>query len=1364
MPGYDPTGGSGGTGGGPQEGVPGGIPQPPPEEDENGNGTQFSQEYGDASAGEEGTSPPPPEETNTQNNNDEPPPPTPSPAAAAESPPDGNEVDGGMVDATSEAPAPDDMPTYSYSIFHEHEQKTGYVPIQTSCYRFFPIGKEKITWMNGILFWPVIDAYPDNAGQGFNWLGGKKVDIVRGHTGTFWVHQPGGIFSQFGIDMNICPPLQCAWSAPMAKEGVKNRISYNNYGGPVKPEHIVFEFASSGPDDDKPIVIPGYRVLVAPSDNLNYIDNLVDDLTVEPGVGGTYGISTISAMLRLTPEYQELLKKYGNLFPQWQDDGAFGIFNLTQAELEQLPPLSELPYWRPYERTADYGFRINGWTPPPGIDGIQPGIPYNRETIILKTNKKDIIIPAPTGDPVGKYTKELRFEGSAFLRQVQKINEDYKTYEAFKSLSDINHQAPWLKNDHVAAFATALDADLVQTPNSHYVKVESQYNFYVPEYENLIFDNDELISESLLPSLSCVGAEEFNLEVFWNEGLLKLHDPSSVNGKLLKNVHDHLTLARRVKKVFLDSLSTKQIDKDFDDASDNTGKEKDKGQYFVKWSEALQKAIGSPDSPALPDDLLAIRNQFNSQIILPELPFWNTVRPFDPSATTAATGDPGGSLPEPAPMAGKASKDPLAFKDRKRMFPAHVHIKIGKGASAKDSTLLRLLMKHSLEVALLRAVQERVDNLVFSDGVIGDTKGFWQNNYYESGTGDWDMFSVPYVSGPTPAYSYIDYQSDKYPANTDTIGNDLMFYRNPFPEAKTDGSQVLDTPGDIIPGTSSRSWLHWFMIEGQDSYEALPNENSYPGPVTNIVAAVGDGIEASVLRTHSNSVYDESEDPDKTSRILYTTNFIHEVNELLREKTRTFEQIMNGVLACEEILFWRIEKNKRLPNGELTPIQNFYLINDFTKNEIDFVDTQVKYAGQYVYKIYAWKAIFGTETGYRFPQSYFSTTKGGEAGIPAMDLGPEADQLMADYASGDEYAAYGDSNMDPNEIDTISSDDPNVIAAGVTSLLDEPTVSIEANQRWQLILNALSFPSVRILEVPFYETAPQVILDRPPLPPEIEVCPYKNVDDTILIRLTSATGEVKKMFPQAILEEDTSKFFNNYLSEHNIQSDFGTNLIINTALAEASGIDVNEGVSQQESVEYLEALNMPLTFRSDDPPSAFEIFMLGPDPETGTPRPPNSYIDFQKAERMVLPINYGTSIALRPNIEPNKKYYFTFRSVDIHGNISYPSKVYQIELVNDSGAVYLVTDIYDFPTRKRTMKKTVRKFLNIAPANDQHDWHNKAPDSVSSYVNYTPVLGDLFESSKRYKFRLTSKKSGKKLDINVKVKLTKRNTEEEKTS
>ena len=517
-------------------------------------------------------------------------------------------------------------------------------------------------------------------------------------------------------------------------------------------------------------------------------------------------------------------------------------------------------------------------------------------------------------------------------------------------------------------------------------------------------------------------------------------------------------------------------------------------------------------------------------------------------------------------------------------------------------------------------------------------------------------------------------------------------------------------------------------------------------------------------------MYDESEDPDKTSRILYTTNFIHEVNELLREKTRTFEQIMNGVLACEEILFWRIEKNKRLPNGELTPIQNFYLINDFTKNEIDFVDTQVKYAGQYVYKIYAWKAIFGTETGYRFPQSYFSTTKGGEAGVPTMGL-DEADQYLAEVAasSGKGFGEIpaevitGNTSEEPPPTEGISSDDPNVIAAGVTSLLDEPTVSIEANQRWQLILNALSFPSVRILEVPFYETAPQVILDRPPLPPEIEVYPYKNVDDTILIRLTSATGEVKKMFPQMILGEDTSKFFNNYLSEHNIKSDLGTSLLMSIALPEASGIDISS-LSQQEAVGYLESLNMPLTFRSDDPPSAFEIFMLGPDPETGTPRPPNSYIDFQKAERMVLPINYGTSIALRPNIEPNKKYYFTFRSVDIHGNISYPSKVYQIELVNDSGAVYLVTDIYDFPTRKRTMKKTVRKFLNIAPANDQHDWHNKAPDSVSSYVNYTPVLGDLFESSKRYKFRLTSKKSGKKLDINVKVKLTKRNTEEEKTS
>ena len=1401
----DPTGGSGGNpGSDTYGGVPGGIPAPSPPEEGTGEGTG-------SQGSQESSNPPPQEETNTQNNFDDPP-------AAGDAtghtgpPPEGSETDGGMTDSSSdESTLPLEVqPTYSYNTWHDHIQKTGFVPFIRSCDTWEFIGKEKVTYINGCLFWPITSAWPVSAATAFNSPGLERIDIIRGHTGTFWVHKPGGTFSQFGFDMNIGPPLQFAWSSPMAKEGVKSQISYSNYGGPKKPEHIIFEFASSVPNDGKLVIIPGYRVLVAPSDNLNYIDNLVDDLAFDPGVGGTYGISTVSAMLKLSSYYQNLLKNKGTLFPQWQDEGAIvTLGDLGAYEYPgdgpapapttiQLDPIDDLGYWLPYERIATYGFRKNGIQLPAGpFSGASIGMPYNRETIILKTNKGDIIIPAPPGGAVGQFTKEERFNGSAFLRQIEKINKDYDLYQAATEQGDINFNAPWLKNDHVVNCTTATNTKDENTLNKHYVTVESGYNFYVPEYENVISDNDYLIEESLLPNLSCVGAEEFNgfaYAVPGAPGLVlgfeykggdsegpEIIDSNSPNAKLRGNIHDHLTLTGRIEQMFVDSIKTKMLDKDFNDASDNTGKEVDKGQYFVKWAKAMQ--VVALSVPAAVEDIRRMREQFRSQIILPDLLNKDLqVMPLSFLPPNESGANPGDQqklhYPEGSSHPGevfKNSKDPLGFKDRKRMFPAYVHLKIGSGAKSKNLKLLKMLLRYSLDVALLRAIQERTDDLVFGNGDVGSTFAFWEENSYDSGTGDWDSFSTE-IDGEK--YSYIDYQANSISANTDTLGNDLMFYRNPFPEALTNSPVT-----ELTPSKSSRSWAHWFFVEGQDAYEALPNEDEYPGPARNIIAASDESIQNSILMTHSDPMDGETSDPQTALRATRMTYFVDELNSLLREKTRTFEEIMNGSLACEEILFWRIEKNKIKNDGSMEPIQNFYLINDYSKNEIDFVDTQVKYAGKYVYKIYAWKAIFGTETGYTFPESYWSTWKGGSTGIPAMGQG-EVEEFLIDFADPNSLPADQSvgSDTDPNTmINSINYDD--VAAAGVTSLLDEPTVSIEANQRWQLILNALSFPSVRIIETPFYETAPQIILDRPPLPPEVEVYPYKNVDDTMLIRLTSATGEVKKMFPQAIFTEDASKFYLNMMSEYPNSKELG-GTFGSALLAAASGIedpavlDMAIGQASAQSTlqdyatnpKYQEWYGAPLagaiTFKSDDPPAAFEVFMLGPDPETGTPRPPNSYIDFQKAERITLPIDFGTSTALRPNIESNKKYYFTFRSIDIHGNISYPSKIYQIELVNDSGAVYLVTDIYDFPIRKKTMKKPVRKFLNIAPANHQHDWQNKAPESISSYVNYTPVLGDVFEgeNNKRYKFRLTSKKSGKKLDINVKVKLTKRNTEEEKTS
>lgn len=259
-------------------------------------------------------------------------------------------------------------------------------------------------------------------------------------------------------------------------------------------------------------------------------------------------------------------------------------------------------------------------------------------------------------------------------------------------------------------------------------------------------------------------------------------------------------------------------------------------------------------------------------------------------------------------------------------------------------------------------------------------------------------------------------------------------------------------------------------------------------------------------------------------------------------------------------------------------------------------------------------------------------------------------------------------------------------------------------------------PVAEIVEVPYFTTTTSV-LSKPPPPPEISITPYRGINDTLLLSLSSTNIEVEQ-YPIPI-EEGEDKLFEMHLNAQN-------------------------------------SLDGRITFSQDDSTAFFQIYRMD--------TPPNSYADFAGKLRNTLTtllsnkekIVRATSIGHDEALLPNVKYYYTFRSVDYHGNYSNPTPVYEVELVDDSGAVYLLVKMHEFPLITNDVPSIdMKKFIEVIPALSQVTADIPINTSVPDPSDLTTVeLGNIDDAEHRiwdktFKIRLTSKKTGKKLDFNV---------------
>jgi len=265
-------------------------------------------------------------------------------------------------------------------------------------------------------------------------------------------------------------------------------------------------------------------------------------------------------------------------------------------------------------------------------------------------------------------------------------------------------------------------------------------------------------------------------------------------------------------------------------------------------------------------------------------------------------------------------------------------------------------------------------------------------------------------------------------------------------------------------------------------------------------------------------------------------------------------------------------------------------------------------------------------------------------------------------------------------------------------------------------------PFINIIETPYVPRKTVTVMDKPPLYPDVNLIPYKGTNDQLLIWLNHQVGEIKEI-PVILQDGDLSQF---------------TQLVI-----------------AQDPDTSLASSLPPLCFRTDDPVDAFEVFRIENKPIVG-----EEYESFIGRKYATIPTQNASSAAMIDRLVPNKKYYYTFRAIDNKGHVSNPTSIYEVELVENGGAIYpLINIVCVFAERPSKPSIPLRKYVQIKPTftqtliTDQLTEDGEPSEERPVNLNVltmgqtSPAVWD-----KKFKFRFTSKKTGKMIDINVTFK------------
>ena len=416
----------------------------------------------------------------------------------------------------------------------------------------------------------------------------------------------------------------------------------------------------------------------------------------------------------------------------------------------------------------------------------------------------------------------------------------------------------------------------------------------------------------------------------------------------------------------------------------------------------------------------------------------------------------------------------------------------------------------------------------------------------------------------------------------------------------------------------------------------------------------------------------------------------------------SLSDVYGNTQSPSEVLAYRIRKYSVSPDSNTgvadnladSLIQTYWVVNS-NMQEFELFDSQVKYGVEYRYDIAEYRLV----QGFRYNFSDLTLTK----------------QLSCDLENNYGVEFYNASTGERADqlFDT---------SVGRLQKLSAFATMAQTVSQYPFLADMyLNFePYLEIVELPIHSKTVKVTDNWPAAP---------------------------KIRPYQLLDASQTLGFEMSFQDH-------VDKVYNYTLSPSEQSDMNM---------YFDSRNIlpstPVPYSSISPPQIIQVYRLA--------KKPTSVEDFSEAliatvQAQIVNSRYSYKTTYFENIiETNKKYYYIFRAVNAAGVIGHLSDIYEVELINDGGYVYnnfktlTVEELQ--PQLPPTITKPFKKLLQLIPQMEQVRLDMSEVDlSQPAHSQVDKVIVGKSEDliwDKTFKIRLSSKKTNKKIDLNITYKL-----------